>query len=67
MLAVGASPADVTATVLRVAGACGLHNCQDDVTFTSLLVSYDREGAVPLTAVRTARVRGMDYARLQGI
>lgn len=67
MLAVGASAADVTATVLRVAGAYGLTHCQVDVTFTSLLVSYDREGAVPLTAMRTVRVRGMDYARLQGI
>ncbi len=67
MLAVGASAADVTATVLRVADAYGLRHCQVDVTFTSLLVSYDREGAVPLTAVRTVRVRGMDYARLQGI
>ena len=67
MLAVGASAADVTATVLRVADAYGLRHCQVDVTFTSLLVSYEREGAVPLTAVRTVRVRGMDYARLQGI
>ena len=67
MLAVGASAADVTATVLRVAGAYGLTHCQVDVTFTSLLVSYDRDGAVPLTAMRTVRVRGMDYARLQGI
>ena len=67
MLAVGASAADVTATVLRVADAYGLRHCQVDVTFTSLLVSYDREGAVPLTAMRTVRVRGMDYARLQGI
>jgi uncharacterized membrane protein YjjP (DUF1212 family) len=67
MLAVGASAADVTATVLRVAGAYGLRDCQVDVTFTSLLVSYDREGAVPLTAMRSVRVRGTDYARLQGI
>ena len=67
MLAVGASAADVTATVLRVAGAYGLRDCQVDVTFTSLLVSYERDGAVPLTAMRTVRVRGVDYARLQGI
>ena len=67
MLAVGASAADVTATVLRVAGSYGLRDCQVDVTFTSLMVSYDREGAVPLTAMRTVRVRGMDYTRLQGI
>jgi uncharacterized membrane protein YjjP (DUF1212 family) len=67
MLAIGASAADVTATVLRVAAAYGLASCQVDVTFTSLLVSYDRENAVPLTAIRTVRTRGMDYTRLQGI
>ncbi len=55
MLAVGVSAADVTATVLRVAAAYGLANCQVDVTFTSLTVSYDREDAVPLTAMRTVR------------
>jgi uncharacterized membrane protein YjjP (DUF1212 family) len=67
MLAIGASAADVTATVLRVAAAYGLTNCQVDVTFTSLVVSYDRENAVPLTAMRTVRRRGMDYTRLQRI
>ncbi len=67
MLAIGASAADVTATVLRVAAAYGLTSCQVDVTFTSLIVSYDREKAVPLTAMRTVRTRGMDYTRLQGI
>ncbi|MGY1642643.1 threonine/serine exporter ThrE family protein [Geodermatophilus sp. SYSU D00703] len=67
MLAIGASAADVTATVLRVAAAYGLTSCQVDVTFTSLVVSYDRENAVPLTAMRTVRMRGMDYTRLQGV
>src|SRR3712207_7501097 len=67
MLAVGASAADVTATVLRVADAYGLSSCQVDVTFTSLTVSYDRDGAVPLTLMRIVRPRGMDYTRLRGI
>src|SRR3712207_1773889 len=67
MLAVGASAADVTATVLRVAAAYGLTSCQVDVTFTSLTVSYDRDDAVPLTLMRIVRPRGMDYTRLQGI
>ncbi len=67
MLAVGAPAADVTATVLRVAAGYGLVNCQVDVTFTSITVSYDREGAVPLTAMRTVRTSQMDYTRLQGI
>src|SRR3712207_3111274 len=67
MLAVGASAADVTATVLRVAAAYGLTNCQVDITFTSITVSYDRENAVPLTAMRTVRTSRLDYTRLQGI
>jgi uncharacterized membrane protein YjjP (DUF1212 family) len=67
MLAVGAGAADVTATVLRVAAGYGLTNCQVDVTFTSITVSYDRENAVPLTAMRTVRTTRLDYTRLQGI
>src|SRR3712207_3002045 len=67
MLAVGAAAADVTATVLRVAAAYGLANCQVDVTFTSITVSYDRENAVPLTALRIVRTSRLDYTRLQGI
>ncbi|PRY50239.1 uncharacterized membrane protein YjjP (DUF1212 family) [Geodermatophilus tzadiensis] len=67
MLAVGAGAADVTATVLRVAAGYGLTNCQVDVTFTSITVSYDRENAVPLTAMRTVRTSRLDYTRLQGI
>src|SRR3954447_22774335 len=49
MLAVGASAADVDATVLRVAAAYGLTGCQVDITFTSLTVSFDPDDAVPLT------------------
>src|SRR3712207_8012187 len=67
MLAVGSSAADVTATVLRVAAAYGLGSCQVDVTFTTLVVSYDRDEALPLTAMRTVRTGRMDYTRLQGI
>ncbi len=67
MLAVGASAADVTATVLRVAAAYGLTSCQVDVTFTSLTISLHRDDGVPLTLMRIVRMRGMDYTRLQGI
>ena len=67
MLAVGASAANVTASVLRVAAAYGLANCQVDVTFTSLTISYDGDAALPVTLMRVVRPRGMDYARLQGI
>jgi uncharacterized membrane protein YjjP (DUF1212 family) len=67
MLAVGASAADVTATVLRVAAAHGLTSCQIDITHTSITLSYDRENAVPLTAMRIVRTSRTDYTRLQGI
>ncbi|MGY1695488.1 MULTISPECIES: threonine/serine ThrE exporter family protein [unclassified Geodermatophilus] len=67
MLAVGASAADATATVLRVAAAYGLTSCSVDVTFTSITVSYDRENAVPLTAMRVVSTSRLDYTRLQGV
>src|SRR3712207_7963338 len=52
MLALGTPAADVTATVLRVAATYGLNSCQVDITYTSITVSFDREDAVPLTAMR---------------
>lgn len=67
MMAVGGSAADVTATVLRVSAAFGLADCQADVTFTSLTVSYDPDDAAPLVLMRIVRPRGSDYTRLQGI
>jgi uncharacterized membrane protein YjjP (DUF1212 family) len=67
MLAVGASAADVTATVLRVANVYGLTSCQVDVTFTSVTGSLDRDDAVPITVMRIVPARGMDYTRLQGV
>ncbi|GAB3346080.1 threonine/serine exporter family protein [Modestobacter lapidis] len=67
MMAVGASAADVTATVLRVAGSYGLADCHVDITFTSLTISYDPDDAAPLTLMRIVRPRGSDYTRLQGI
>jgi uncharacterized membrane protein YjjP (DUF1212 family) len=53
--------------VLRVAAAYGLTSCQVDITHTSITVSYDRENAVPLTAMRIVRSSRTDYTRLQGI
>lgn len=67
MMAVGASAADVTATVLRVAAAYGLTSCQVDMTFTSLTIGYDPEGVPPVVLMRIVRPRGVDYERLQGI
>jgi len=67
MMAVGASAADVTATVLRVAAAYGLTDCQVDMTFTSLTIGYDPDDVPPLVLMRIVRPRGVDYTRLQGI
>ena len=67
LLAVGASSADVTSTMLRVAAAYGLTSCQVDITFTSITVSLDREDAVPLTAMRIVRMSRLDYTRLHGV
>ena len=67
MLAVGASAADVTAAVLRVAAAHGLTDCQADITFTSLTIGFDRDDAAPLTLIRIVHPRGTDYTRLQGV
>lgn len=67
MMAVGASAADVTAMVLRVAAAYGLTDCQVDATFTSLTISYDPDDVPPLVLMRIVRPRGQDYTRLQGI
>ncbi|SDN85650.1 Uncharacterized membrane protein YjjP, DUF1212 family [Klenkia soli] len=67
MMAVGASAADVTATVLRVAAAYGLTSCQVDMTFTSLTIGYDPDDVPPIVLMRIVRPRGVDYERLQGI
>jgi uncharacterized membrane protein YjjP (DUF1212 family) len=67
MMAVGASAADTTAMVLRVAAASGLTDCQVDVTFTSLTISYAPDDVTPLVLMRIVRPRGLDYTRLQGI
>ncbi|WP_231486952.1 threonine/serine ThrE exporter family protein [Candidatus Blastococcus massiliensis] len=67
MMAVGASAADVTAMVLRVAASYGLSDSQVDVTFTSLTISYAPDDVTPLVLMRIVRPRGLDYTRLQGI
>jgi uncharacterized membrane protein YjjP (DUF1212 family) len=66
-MAVGASAADVTATVLRVAAVYGFPRCHVDVTYTSLTVSFERGDASPLTMMRIVQVRGLDYNRLYGV
>ncbi|QGQ18985.1 threonine/serine exporter family protein [Cellulomonas sp. JZ18] len=64
MLSLGASAADVTATIRRLAHAFGLE-CEVDLTFTAILVSHDPGGSrAPVTVLRVVAARTADYGRL---
>jgi len=68
MLSLGAAAADVTGAIQRIAAAFGLEGCQVDLTFTSITVSYDPGvGGTPLTVMRVARSRTVDYGRLSAV
>lgn len=61
----GAGASDVTATILAVAGAYGMPHCEVDVIFTSITVTCHRGiDLPPVTSLRVARSRGLDYTRL---
>ena len=62
LLSSGAGAADVTATMLSVTYALGLRQCDVDVTFTSLAISYQAEAdEAAVVAMRQVRHRGIDY------
>jgi uncharacterized membrane protein YjjP (DUF1212 family) len=64
LMASGAGASDVTATMLAVTSACGLH-CEVDVIFTSISVCCHRGIELsPMTALRVVRSRALDYTRL---
>lgn len=68
MLAIGASAADVVATVLRISRAYGIMGMHVDVTFTSIVVSLHRGmDEDPITVMRVVKVRTTDYTRLQNV
>lgn len=61
----GAGTTDVETTILEVTRAWGLRQCETDVTFTSITLSYIRgSDLAPLTLVRVVRRRSLDYTRL---
>ncbi|MDO8107859.1 threonine/serine exporter family protein [Isoptericola sp. b441] len=65
MLSLGAAAADVTTMIQRVTSAFGLEGAQVDLTFTSITASYDPGSlGVPITVMRVARMRTVDYDRL---
>ena len=65
LLSGGAGAADVTATVLAIADACGLRHVQCDITFTSISVSYQpTPDDPPVTSMRLVAQRSLDYTRV---
>ena len=65
MLSSGGGAADVEATMLAVARACGLHGVDADVTFTELRLQQQSRIDVPASIlVRRVRRRPVDYDRL---
>ena len=65
MLSLGASAQDVTAAMKRVVQAFGLSGCHLDLTYSSIIVSYD-PGAPqqPMTLLRVVPAKSSDYGRL---
>ncbi|MCL2582548.1 MAG: threonine/serine exporter family protein [Streptosporangiales bacterium] len=68
LLSAGATTIEVEALILDLTAACGLDQCEADVTFTSMTASYIRGDDVePVTVVRVVRQRSVDYGRLSAI
>jgi len=65
MLSSGGGAAEVEATMLAVAQACGLHGVDADVTFTELSLQQQSSVDVPASIlVRRVRRRPVDYEEL---
>lgn len=65
LLSGGAGAADVTATTMALANACGLRRVDCDITFTSITLVYVRAPDVaPVTSMRLVRRRALDYTRV---
>ncbi|MEV0952342.1 threonine/serine exporter family protein [Promicromonospora sp. NPDC050249] len=66
MFAVGASAHEVTLAITRVADAYGLRGVHADVTYTSIVLSYQANGeGWPHTLLRVVRVAAPDHMKLQ--
>ena len=65
LLSGGAGAADVTASTMALANACGLQRVDCDITFTSITLVYVRAADVaPVTSMRLVRRRALDYTRV---
>ncbi|MGW8885932.1 threonine/serine ThrE exporter family protein [Streptomyces sp. NPDC055749] len=66
LLASGQGAEDVEAAMLGITSAYGLHQCEPQVTFTMLSISFQPDThPVPLTATRTVRRRAANHSRLE--
>lgn len=66
MLSTGASAADVTAAVIRLAKCYGVRSLHVDVTYSSLTISHHRGvHRDPITVMRIAAVMQLDFTRLE--
>jgi uncharacterized membrane protein YjjP (DUF1212 family) len=65
LLSSGEAAADTSATMTRLAGACGLDTVDVDITFTSITMCCHRgRTAAPVTSMRIVRYRTTDLTRL---
>ncbi|NMH99199.1 threonine/serine ThrE exporter family protein [Pseudonocardia acidicola] len=68
LLSSGESVDEVTATMLRLASACGLSAVDVDITFTSITMCCHRGmAAAPVTSMRLIRYRSLDLTRLAAV
>ncbi len=68
LLSSGESAPDTSATMVRLARACGLTAVEIDITFTSITVCCRRGRAVaPVTSMRVVRHRTTDLTRLAAV
>ncbi len=68
LLSSGEAAADTSATMTRLANACGLDTVEIDITFTSILLCCRRGRSVaPVTSMRVVRYRTTDLTRLASV
>jgi uncharacterized membrane protein YjjP (DUF1212 family) len=68
LLSSGEASADTSATMTRLARACGLDTVEVDITFTSIIVCCRRgKSAAPVTSMRLVRYRTTDLTRLAAV
>jgi uncharacterized membrane protein YjjP (DUF1212 family) len=68
LLSSGAGAADVTATMLSIAHACGVRGVDVDVTFTALSISYQPSYDEPaIIQMRQVKHRDIDYEDLTDV